>query len=70
MKCIKDRCYSPVACGGFGYCRELNFAHAAPIQDLLVDIWFHLADTDDATLRGIADRARALIPDHVGGSRD
>lgn len=25
MKCIKDRCYSPVACEGFGYCRELNF---------------------------------------------
>lgn len=23
-RCIKDRCYSPVACGGFGYCRELN----------------------------------------------
>lgn len=23
-KCVKDRCYSPVACGGFGYCRELN----------------------------------------------
>lgn len=25
MKCIKDQCRSPVACGGFGYCRELNF---------------------------------------------
>lgn len=25
MKCIKDRCYSPLACDGFGYCRELNF---------------------------------------------
>jgi hypothetical protein len=25
MKCIKSRCYSPVACGGWGYCRELNF---------------------------------------------
>lgn len=24
MKCIRDRCYSPVACGGFGYCRDLN----------------------------------------------
>ena len=22
--CIKGRCYSPVACDGFGYCRELN----------------------------------------------
>ncbi len=43
----------------------------SPVQDLLVDIWFHLADTDDETLRGIADRARALIPDPVptpGGS--
>lgn len=24
MKCLKQRCYSPVACGGFGYCREHN----------------------------------------------
>lgn len=23
-RCIKDRCRSPVACGGFGYCRERN----------------------------------------------
>lgn len=22
--CIKDRCYSPVACNGWGYCRERN----------------------------------------------
>lgn len=35
-------------------------------DDLLVDIWFHLADTDDETLRGIADRARALLPGAVG----
>lgn len=35
-------------------------------QDLLVDIWFHLSDTTDPTLRKIADRARALIPDPVG----
>jgi hypothetical protein len=26
MKCTrKDYCRSPVACGGFGYCRERNF---------------------------------------------
>lgn len=24
MRCLKDRCRSPVACGGFGYCRERN----------------------------------------------
>lgn len=24
MVCIKDQCRSPVACGGFGYCRDLN----------------------------------------------
>ena len=23
--CIKDQCRSPVACSGFGHCRELNF---------------------------------------------
>lgn len=25
FKCLKSRCYSPTACGGFGYCRERNF---------------------------------------------
>jgi site-specific DNA-methyltransferase (adenine-specific) len=25
LKCVREHCYSPVACGGFGYCRELNF---------------------------------------------
>lgn len=24
--CLKGRCYSPVACNAFGYCRERNFA--------------------------------------------
>ena len=23
-ECTKDRCWSPVACEAFGYCRELN----------------------------------------------
>jgi hypothetical protein len=23
--CLSGRCYSPIACGGFGYCREHNF---------------------------------------------
>jgi site-specific DNA-methyltransferase (adenine-specific) len=27
MRCFSDRCYSPVACGGFGYCRELNMGN-------------------------------------------
>lgn len=25
LQCIKEQCRSPIACGGFGYCRELNF---------------------------------------------
>lgn len=28
MNCIKDRCFSPIACGGFGYCREMNMTVA------------------------------------------
>jgi hypothetical protein len=32
MKCIKERCYSPVACGGFGYCREMNFTEGRHLQ--------------------------------------
>ena len=27
MQCLKGGCSSPVACGGFGYCRERNFAN-------------------------------------------
>lgn len=25
MKCLDDWCRSPVACGGFGYCRQRNW---------------------------------------------
>lgn len=23
--CLKERCYSPIACNAFGYCREQHF---------------------------------------------
>ena len=29
--------------------------------DVLVDVWFHLSDTTDPTLRKIADNARAVL---------
>lgn len=32
MKCQKGRCFSPVACGGFGYCRERN-EHGLPSKE-------------------------------------
>jgi hypothetical protein len=28
--CLKDRCYSPLACYGWGYCRERNFDRGLP----------------------------------------
>lgn len=30
--CLKDRCYSPLACQGFGYCRERNFIKAPDLS--------------------------------------
>ena len=33
MKCIKDQCRSPMACNGFGYCRELNMRGTAMIHN-------------------------------------
>ncbi len=32
MKCIDKRCYSPLACKGFGYCRERNHDGAATTE--------------------------------------
>jgi len=29
MNCKSERCRSPVACGGFGYCREYNWPRAS-----------------------------------------
>lgn len=31
MRCYKNPCQSPDACGGFGYCRELNFGLTEPV---------------------------------------
>lgn len=41
IKCQKDRCYSPVACGAFGYCRERNFDFpgGAPINQETIKKW-------------------------------
>lgn len=25
FECINECCWSPIACGGFGYCREIHF---------------------------------------------
>lgn len=35
MKCLKDQCRSPVACGGFGYCRERNLLRNAELEDAI-----------------------------------
>ena len=39
QECIKDRCYSPVACNGFGYCREKNFkpSHRLAWRDIPIN---------------------------------
>jgi hypothetical protein len=58
--------FSEIATKLFDGRRSANNFETA--QDILTDIWFHFSATDDSTLRGLADRARALIPDPVGGS--
>lgn len=35
--CLSGRCYSPVACNGFGYCRERNFARHVPLAVLMAE---------------------------------
>jgi hypothetical protein len=37
------------------------------MQDILIDVWFYFSDSDDPKFRKMADAARALIPDPVGG---
>jgi hypothetical protein len=34
-QCISYRCWSPVACGGFGYCRLRNFGAATNTDNFL-----------------------------------
>jgi hypothetical protein len=33
MRCLSNRCFSPVACGGFGYCRELNLGIVGEVSE-------------------------------------
>lgn len=45
MKCTRDRCWSPLACSGFGYCRERNFDGE---QDrVMLWLWQHAATAED-----------------------
>lgn len=32
--CTKGRCYSPLACNGWGYCRERNEGRAPTSQEM------------------------------------
>jgi len=48
--------------------RAVN-SHEAMV-DVLVDVWFHLSDTTDPTLRKIADNARAALDKAAILSRD
>jgi hypothetical protein len=36
--CISERCYSPTACHGFGYCRERNLRCGLP-NGTQADAW-------------------------------
>lgn len=45
--CIKQRCYSPVACEGFGYCRELNFVNATRAARIAGDEIKHRTDISE-----------------------
>ncbi|MBR0693632.1 hypothetical protein [Bradyrhizobium lablabi] len=48
MNCIKDQCRSPVACRGFGYCRERNFGGSVHLsQEEVGRIVAALSMTDD-----------------------
>lgn len=37
MKCEKGRCWSPLACSAFGYCREINTMNAADKERAMVE---------------------------------
>lgn len=54
--CIKSQCRSPVACDGFGYCRELNWLPPAdaggrkcsePVRGQDLIDWKHDHDRDE-----------------------
>lgn len=46
MKCIKGQCRSPVACGGWGYCRELNMTDTRDNWTIVDDLWALLEAID------------------------
>lgn len=35
MDCLKDQCRSPLACSGWGYCREWNMQGAREYEEAL-----------------------------------
>ncbi len=40
--CLEERCWSPVACGAFGYCRERNMRGITPTTTI-VERWRRVA---------------------------
>jgi hypothetical protein len=65
MKCKSGRCYSPVACKGFGYCREMSevqsnaepvawrYRYSADILEGIDDEWSFTLDKQHAHEREV-----------------
>jgi DNA-binding GntR family transcriptional regulator len=54
-KCISEKCYSPVACEGFGYCRELHLGAARKAVDLMSEEQLKAMRNRVKTLKDIAE---------------
>lgn len=61
--CLGGTCYSPVACNGFGYCRDRNLLHGGIPDAATAEIW----RTDAAECCQAAARGEIDDDDKSGG---
>lgn len=65
MICLSERCFSPVACEGFGYCRQQNFIVRKPAPNVTL----YLGDSE-RIVPTLTDHIDAVISDPPYGMKN
>ena len=65
--CLKSRCYSPVACDGWGYCRERNVSSDPVDENGQRPSWMIKMRRSDAEIRSGLNDHCDYLPFSNGG---
>ena len=64
MACIGQRCFSPIACSAFEYCRQLNIRYGMPNDATAAEWRAKFGIQPDPEAAGLVADAAVLLEQH------